>query len=386
MSYDFALSNICPHEVKFESVAFVPGSLVDVAFPRPPINQNVTLYIDGVSVSSNGLYSTPKLPFSNREPYRIEAGKNDLLYVRSGSEIAQIVQLQPGFAVSASDMVYQLGLQLPNLAFSVENGHVIVTARQAGPMSTFSFPDPRWTDKTNSLPNTARILGGLASVGITPGRVVSSFQLYPSWDLMRDPNSPVERNRILRFASPIRNQYPVFELSYSTAIQDCRRCNGTRIEFDYNIVNGTYEIVSGADLLVQEADKFIFTRIGSHFKWPWLGSRLIDRIGGKGTTSGITVSSMITMDISQSFKYYQNVKSQQDTQAPQQKVSDEEFPAALGDIQISQPPDDPTIAIVVATLVSRSREPITLKRVIGSPSPFLLQGSNISFNPRLGSG
>src|SRR5690606_28519206 len=106
--------------------------------------------------------------------------------------------------------------------------------------------------------------------------------------------------------------------------------HGTQLEFDYSIVDGTYETVKNTDLLAQEFDKFLHTEIGSHWKWNWLGSSLHSRIGGKGNMGITSATSLLNIDVSQAFKTYQNIKEKQDTGFPQQRVSDAEYPLELG--------------------------------------------------------
>lgn len=383
MSFDFALEKPCTHEVKLESVSIAPDTTDTIRFPRPPSTSLVTLFMDGVQVPQSGLVSVPSLPFSRQEPYRIVSGKSDLLYVKVGASGApRIVQLLTGNAVRAADLARDLALKVPDLSFAAQGGRVVVSSPSPSSAPVFSFPDPRWTDRTSSLPRTLRILGGLGQVGIVPGRVASGRQICPGWDLVQDPSTPISGIPQLVFREPIRNAEPVFHVGYFTDASNCRRCHGSRIEFDYNVLNGGYETVDGADLLSQEFDKFLFTRAASHFKWPWLGSRLIDRIGGKSITASSTASAMITVDISSSFKTYQSIKTQQDQQFPFQRVSDAEFPLSIGEIVVKNPPGDPTVAVVVVTVTTRSRDSVLLKRVVGVPNPFTLAAGGKSLSLR----
>ncbi len=352
-------------------------------FQRPPNNNRVALYVDGFQVPPSGLFSVPTLPFQRPEPYRIKSGVNDLLYVRIGFNTPQLVQLIPGNTLRASDLAKNLAKKIPNLNWNVKNKRVVVTGPPQGmEANAFSFPDPRWTDKTQSLPSTAQILGAYETLGIVPGRNVTSKQLFPGWGIERDPTSPDETGKIIHFESPLFNDNPLIQLSYVTDLSNCRRCHGTQIEFDYSIVNHTYEAIDGTDLLSQEFDKFLITKIGSHFKWNWLGSGLVNRIGAKGSTAIASINSLITLDVSTAFRNYQNIKQQQDQRFPFQQVDDAEYPLNLAGINVQISPQDPTIAIVTTTIVSRSREPIVLKRIIGNPSPFTILGNPQAFLKR----
>ena len=381
MSYDFALSKLCSHEVMLEEATIDPISKSYISLQKPPANSQVKLYIDGFEVPYNGLYSFPALPFLKSEPYRISAGVNDLIYVKIGTNAPQLIQLITGL-VGANEMAADLQVKLPQLNWTVVNKHVIASSPVSGAFTAFSFPDPRWTDRTQSLPSTSRILNAYQALGIIPGRCAVGKQLYPAWDLIPDPSSPDETGKIIHLVSPLFNSNPTTQVSYVTDSFNCRRCHGTQIEFDYNIQGSVYETVQGVDLLAQEFDKFLFTKIGSHFKWNWLGSTLVDRIGTKGSTATASINSLISLDISRAFQTYQNIKAQQDQRFPFQQVSDAEYPLSLAGVNVQIPPQDPTIAIVVSTLVSRSRIPVQLQRVIGNPNPFTQLGNPTAFLQR----
>jgi hypothetical protein len=381
MSYDFALQKLCSHEVAMESAAIDPISKSFVSFKRNPTNSRVQLYVDGILVPQTGLYSISSLPFMKSEPYRIVSGVSDLIYIKIGNGAPQIIQIIPGL-VKASDIAADLARKIPSIDWTVENKRVVASASPSRVQTSFSFPDPRWTDRTQSLPTTSRILGAYQQLGILPGRCVANKKLYPGWRIRPDSTSPDETGLSIQFESPLFNSNPLIQLSYVTSAVDCRRCHGTQIEYDYSILNNTYETVKDVDLLGQEFDKFLFTKIGSHFKWNWLGSGLMDRIGSKGSTAGVSINSLITMDIAQAFKLYQNIKSQQDSRFAFQNVSDAEYPLSLGGINIQVPDQDPTIAIVTTTIVSRSLVPVELKRLVGNPNPFFLSGNPTAFLQR----
>jgi hypothetical protein len=353
----------------FETVTLDPIYQQTIKFQRPPFSQLVTLYINGVQIPQTGLYSLASLPFSNPAPYRIVSGQSDMMYFQLGQDTPTFIQLNPGFSVSADDLAADLSGKLPSLSVSVQNSRVVVSTHTPANGRAFTFVDPRWSDKTSSLIATARTLGAYKSFGIVPGRVVSGYKLYPSWGLVHDPNSPLETDRLIRLSEPLRGNKPIVQANYQTIASQCRRCYGIRIEFDYNIVNSTYETVLDADLLAQEFDKFLFTSIGSHWKWPWLGSNLINRVGGKGSTGLANVSALLTSDVTSAFATYQNIKHSQDANFPFQQVSDAEYPLSLTNISAQQSQNDPTTFLVSAAIVSRSRIPVMLTRVIGLPNP-----------------
>lgn len=377
MSYDFALERLCTHEVWFETAQLDTYVRDTIRFQRPPASSRVIVYIDGAQVPFAGLSVPAYVVAMAKEPYRIKSGVNDMIYIKIGRDVPRLIQLISG-SVRASDLAANLQLQIPNLVFSAVNGRLKISGRTQS--DTFSLPDPRWSDKFQSLPNTVRVLGGLKELGMIAGRVCNPQLVYPGWQVITDPNSYVEE-KIIKFNSPLRGDSPFVQLTYVTDRANCRRCYGSQLEFDYGVMNGVYESVENGDLLLQEFDKFLFTQAGSHWKWPWLGSKLSDRIGSKYITTGNITNAFISMDISQAFQTYRSVKSQQDSVVFQQ-VTDAEFPVDFADVTVTTDPNDPTIAVVTGNIISRSQQPLELKRLVGSSDQLFLGTGQTPLLPR----
>jgi len=368
VSFDFATQQLCTHEVFFESLELDELYRDRARFLRPPASSKIEVYIDGTLVPPSGLYSKASLPFSRPGPYKITTGVNDLLYIRLGFEVPRFIQLISGTKVKAQDLAKHLQREIPELNISVQNSRVLFETIETTAGMAFSFPDPRWTDTTSSLLTTSRTIAAYNTVGIIPGRTVRGRRIYPPWTIEADPTS-LTGETLLKFGSIVPTNNPVIQVNYVTSAINCRRCHGSRIEFDYSISGDSYEEVRDLDLLAQEFDKFVFTKLGSHWKWQWLGSSLIDRIGSKG---GPTTSALITVDINDAFRTYQSIKQRQDEEFPAQRVSDAEYPLALGDLQVQMSPSDPTVATVVTTVVTRSQEPVYFQRLVGNPNPYQL--------------
>lgn len=374
MSYDFALQKLCSHEIRMENGLY-DSSSGTVRFGTPPSNQRVSVWIDGVNVPSSGLWSHAMVTFINPGPYRIKKDQNDLLYIKIENDPPEFVQLITG-NVSASDLAKDLATKLPSLDFSVEKERVVIKSKTPTNKSIFTFADPRWVDRIQALTTTSRVLSAYSRLGIIPGRVATGRRIFPPWSIEKNNNSTSDMDRVIQFHGTISNQDPIVQLCYVTYPNYCRRCGGSRIEFDYNIIGSSYETVNDADLLSQEFDKFLFTKIGSHWKWTWLGSNLIDRVGGKGSTKKVSISTTLSMDVNQAFAVYQNIKKQQSQNSPAQEVSDAEYPLYIRSVSVTQVPEDPTIAIISITIVCRSSEPVTLKHIVGNPNPYTI-GANL---------
>ena len=365
MSYDFATAKVCPHTVLFENVA-LDETATFFRFNRPISNNAVSVSVDGVDIPQAGLFSSARMVFSKKEPYKIMPGVSDKILLKIGSDIPVVVTLPTGFAVSAAQLAAGMNRAVPSLSFIVENGVVVATNSVPTKGDAFSAPDPRWTDRTSSHPDTLRILGGLAAIGVPPGRVASGRRIFPSWIITKNVNS-FTNDTILLFDFPIPNSNPVVQVSYQVPVSACRRCFSTYVEYDYTVLNGSFETVSNTDLLTQEFDKFIFTRKGSHWKWPWLGSALADRIGGKSSTIVGSMDAMITMDVTQAFSVYQDIKRQQKFTFPQQRISDSEFPASIVNVSAHVDKNDPTIVTLSMSVVSQSRISVPITRTVDVP-------------------
>ena len=385
MSYDFATERVCSHRIGPERVFLNSNDSTFFDLSKTPASDSATVQIDGQNVPKSGLYTRAQVVFSNPEPYRLQSGKSDLLTVRVGQDTPRTVTLPPGNSVRAADIARVLSDAVPELNFDVVNKRVIARTHTTFKGAAFSFPDPRWTDKAESLISTSRILGAMKQLGITPGRVGSGVKVFPGWKITVNPVSYYDQFIIL-FDEPIPNDSPVVTVIYQTVAQLCNRCGGTRLEYDYTVSKQSYETVQATDLLAQEVDKFMFTRIGSHWKWKWMGSGLSDRIGGKAETGLGSAAGLVSMDVSQAFATYQNIKQQQARSFPQQDVTDAEFPYSLDGLTAASPSDDPTTIVVNMVIRNRSRDYIPLTRIVNAPDPFQLTSDPSGMLKSVGSG
>ena len=370
MSYDFYIEKVCNHKIVDEIAQIDPETRTFFAFAKPPSANTVTIKIDGELVPPQGLYTKAEVIFNKSEPYRITANKNDLILFKYGNSPVQTIKLPPGNAVSAKTLARFLLDYAPDLDWKVENHRVVVSSPTPTRGILFSFPDPTWTDKTSSLISTSRILGAYKTLGISPGRAGNGRKIMPGYIIDLNPAAFVEEY-IVTFEYTIKNYAPVILVSYQTQAKYCNRCFGSRKENDYTISLGSYETVRDTDLLKQELNKYIFTIKGSHWKWPWMGSTLLQRIGSKASVTNGLTSSFISLDVTNAFNTYQNIKRQQDVNFPSQNVTDAEYPYSLASFNVATY-DDPTVYYGVFNIMSRSRQPITLTKQLNVPDPVQL--------------
>jgi hypothetical protein len=372
MSYDFYIEKVCSHTIVDELCELDSSTWDRFAFGRRPSHLKCEIRMDGELIPESGLYSRAEVIFSKPEPYRIIANRNDLILFKNGDQAVRTIKLPPGILSAHTLSRYLLDFA-PDLDWRVENGRVVVKTPRPNNGIAFSFPDPRWTDKSAALISTSRILNAYSLLGINPGRAASGRKIFPGYKVILDPANFVEQY-IVVFETPIPNFVPTLTVTYTTLAPFCGRCQGSRIEYDYSVVTGGYDIVRNADLLRQELNKFIFTIKGSHWKWPWLGSNILNKIGTKSNPLNATYSPLLTLDISNAFNSYQSIKRQQDVYFPAQKVTDAEYPYNLIGINVTTG-DDPTTYYALIDVQSRSFQPLQLTKELSTPDPIQLTSS-----------
>jgi hypothetical protein len=373
MSYDFYIDKVCSHTIVDEVCLLNSETGDSFAFARRPSTYDCRITIDGVVVPPGGLFSKAEIVCGKSEPYRIIAGQNDLILLQIGNDTPVQIGLPPGHAVSAKTLATFLSNYTSDLVFTAENGRLVIRTPTPVNGSAFTLADPRWTDKTASLISTSRVQGAYKLLGVTPGKVGAGRKLLPGFKVILNPAAYLEE-WIVRFDSPIRNSSPAILVTYQTLAPFCGRCQGSRVEVDYTITGGAYDTVRNVDLLIQEFNKFLFTVKGSHWKWPWLGSNILNRIGGKADTGTSLASSFIALDVNSAFSVYQNIKRQQDIGFPGQNVTDAEYPQSLGQFAVNVM-DDPTSYFATFNIYSRSSEPLQITRTISLPNPYQLTSS-----------
>ena len=370
MSYDFKIPKLCSHIIVDEVGILNELSYDQVRFAKRPSAFEATVRVDNQVVPPSGLYGKAQILFGKSGPYRITANVNDLILFKSGSG-TQTIKLPAGKSISAKVLAQFLSEIIKDIQITVDNNRLMFSTSGPYKGTAFSFPDPTWTDKTASLITTSRILKAYTTLGILPGSTAVGALQVPGYKIILDPISFVG-DYIIKFNAPLRNRSPVILTTYTTLAQFCSRCQGTRLEYDYTVKGQSYYTVKNTDLLIQEFNKFLFTVKGSHWKWPWIGSNLTNRIGGKADTASQLATSFISLDVNNAFNTYQNIKRQQDQNFASQNVTDAEYPYRLGNVNVSSLDGDPTTFYASYVITSRSREPLQVEEIIPLPGNYQL--------------
>jgi hypothetical protein len=214
-----------------------------------------------------------------------------------------------------------------------------------------------------------------AILGLPVNRHWRGKNVVPGWSVVNDPNTLSDRpTRLIVFDRPLKGFTDFVELNYTTVRQECRRCGGLGIENDWRY-DGSGQVVKvqGYDLLLQEVKKITYTVLGSNTFFPWYGTNIIDSIGRKLSSSGIS-QNLILSEVSDAFRRWQSIKRQQEEKVGQ-LVTDEEYPFRLSAVNLQQSDQDPTIILVNCVVQSRSNKPITITREVKTPLPIDLLGS-----------
>lgn len=364
MSYDRQIDQICPHLLVGE--ALFPGSDRQTIYPMRPIAtiSSVKVRLNGaIDVPSQGVAIPAQAVGSVDGPFTITTGVNDTLIVKINQGTPQTVVLPGSNQISADLVSYYLNvaLQGQGVFFQSAGSRVSFTTTTEGSQTSIFFP-------------TGSTL--CATIGFNLNREFRGQQLVPGWTVIADKNALARQpNRLILFDLPLASGTEFVEIDYTTIRQQCRRCGGTGVEYDWRISNnGDVITVQDEALLIQELQKDFFTLLGTNPFHPWYGTNLLDTIGSKLTTGGF-VQNLIVSDIYTAFNRWQQIKTQQQT-AVGQFVSDKEFPYRLLSVQLQQSNQDPTVIFVNITVQNRSTQPIQISRGLKIPQPIDLLGAS----------
>lgn len=352
MSYDRAIDQICPHLVTEEAL-FVSGDRRTIR-PLRPISSAVSVKVRmnaAYDVPSTGARVPAKAIGNKRGPYTLTQNVNDKLILKIGQGATQTIILPHANQVGAPQLASRLNYQLQGAYFTVNNDKLVLLTQESGLGSSILI-DAHSTAAT--------------TLGFLVNHEYRGRDLTSGWFLVNDPNTLLDRpTRLIVFDTPLRGGSDFVEISYTTVREECRRCGGTGVEYDWRYTSqGEIELVSDIDLLVQEIQKDMYTIRGSNLFHSWYGTGIIEAIGKKNVAGGYA-QNMLVSDIHQAFANWQEIKTRQESMG--QEVSDKEFPFRLLSVNLTQDPQDPTIINVEMTVQSRSREPIQLVRGLRVP-------------------
>jgi phage baseplate assembly protein W len=182
------------------------------------------------------------------------------------------------------------------------------------------------------------------TVGLPRHRHYQGHQVFPGWSVQHAAGSDIANDRYIQLQRPVRSDDNVFELSYRTRQEDCRRCQGVGIEFDIRFdEHGAPVTVSEEKLLLQEVEKITFTIKGSNIFHKWYGTSVMTLVGEKMVPNADILKSQITQEITSALKQYKDVKTRQKRY---QSVPPEEFLMNIVSVDVVQDPDNATGLVI----------------------------------------
>jgi hypothetical protein len=364
MSFDRQIDQICPHYIVQE--ALFPASDNQTIYPLRPIATiaSINLRLNGaIDVPAPGVNIPAQAVGAIRGPFTITTGVNDTLIVQVNQQSTPQTVVLPALShVTANVISYYLNLGLQGIYFSSTASNQVAFQTTTEGISTSAF------FKTGSTL--------CSTLGFKLNREFRGQQLVPGWTVISDPNAVGNQpNRLILFDLPLSSSTGFVEIDYTTISQQCRRCGGTGVEFDWRYGQGGDVItVQDEALLIQELQKDFFTIVASNPFHTWYGTSLLDTIGSKLTAGGF-VQNIIVSDIYTAFNRWQQIKTQQE-QSVGQFVSDKEFPYRLLSVALQQSQQDPTVIFVNMVVQNRSTQPIQISRGLRVPLPLDLLGAS----------
>lgn len=337
MSKDLALKSICPHQIVGEWLA-IDSNRRTLRPVRYPSSSHIKIVLNGLDIPSEGIHSSVSVLGQAQGSFEIHPYNNQLkISVDSGP--VQLIVLPSGNNISSKRIVQFLNDSLSGARASESNGRIKIETISRGSEANLTFQ------------------GGSAHsvLGFPASRHYQGSEVIPSWKLVKgdDPYNPY--SKYIAFSNPVKgSSEDIFEVSYFTSRQDCRRCSGLGYENDFrHDVYGDPVMVTGVDLLAQEVEKIVFTLKGSNIFYTWYGTSLNDLIGSKIDRTGSLIENMILSSISSTLDKFKNIKMQQ---AQLQPVRDQEYFLKVKSIRVNQDDFDPTIFRVNIEIQNRAGE------------------------------
>lgn len=337
MSQDLRIKHTCPHIVACESLA-IEDDLRTLRPVMPPASSAVLLFRNGRIIPRAGITTAVEITSLQAQPFEIETGDNDTFSISVNNGTTQSVTLPTGLSVSAQDIADALDSGLQGVSVSASEGRVVIQHDQRGPQATLAMKD-----------GNAHSTLGFPSIRIYRGK-----QVVPGWTLVRDPISPVPTDRVLYFNQGLPSFDDIFEVTYVTQRDLCRRCGGLGIENDFRYNrNGEPLFVRNQFLLLQEVEKIVFTILGSNVFHTWYGTSLFELIGSKITRpgGGQLIETQLVSEIQAAIERYRDVKEKQ---SRIQEVTPAEQLRRIVSIEVRQDQNDPTVFRILVSLESRA--------------------------------
>jgi len=183
------------------------------------------------------------------------------------------------------------------------------------------------------------------------------------YNLIQDPLR-VDGGKKIYFNHALKSTGDLFELSYNTTAQNCRRCASLRLEDDFFFNPlGLVVTVEQEQKLIQDMRKFVITTRASNRFHPYIGTAIAEMIGTKITDSGF-VEVTLTEEIVDTLE---NLKSLQIQQQTIQEVTDREFIYRVILVNAKQSEIDPSVFNILVVAVNKAGETTEVEQTVNVP-------------------
>ena len=187
--------------------------------------------------------------------------------------------------------------------------------------------------------------------------VYATDNLIPAsmYTIIDDPQH--NGNKVISFKQKWKSPTDYFETTYYTIAQYCPKCVNTNYLDDITYdVRG--DLIENRDetLLLQNAEKFTITNMGSNVFYTFIGTSLVSLIGSKVSNPSFMIS-QITSEISRAFQKFKDIQSQY--QLTGRAMTPGETLKTVNNIQVTQDLNDPTIMRAQVDLEAVSGKTVT---------------------------
>ena len=160
---------------------------------------------------------------------------------------------------------------------------------------------------------------------------------------------------------------PLIEAQYVTVQTFCRKCLGTRYVDDFEYINDRdMQTTKDEELLLQNVEKYIVTKLESNPFHSWIGTGLHTLVGTKVLDNGLIVSRM-SEQVNGAIDKLKTVQRQ--LQASGREVSQGELFGDLLSLDVFQQ-QDPSVFNIVVKFTSQSGKPLQYEQPVDLQSTF----------------
>lgn len=192
-------------------------------------------------------------------------------------------------------------------------------------------------------------------------RIDRNSTVFP-WILQQDELSLDLNKKKVVFQYEVPSDDDWAEVSYYTSPQNCRKCHGLKILYDYILSNtGKLLTVEDENKLLQDVEKAVYTILYTNIYHDWYGTEIYALIGQ--IRNDEYLRARITKEVSTTLEQIKSLQNDQKIKIGQ-KVTDRESIDRLGAISVNRSEIDPTLLNVAIEIISKAGSDIKIQSLI----------------------